>query len=225
MGGRRLEGRRVVVTDAEEFMGPDIVALFREEGAEVIADTRDLTAPSAAADLIREAGRVDVLVANLAVKLSNGLVQDIGDDEMDLMLDRLVRPLHRLTRAVLPQMTERRAGKIVVVGSASALRGSPRRSAYAAARGAQHAYVRAVGNEVAGTGVNVNATGQSFVENPTYFSPEYQKTEEFRVRLAQVPAGRLSTGREAAQFLLFLAGPESDFFFGQVFPYAGGWVV
>jgi 2-keto-3-deoxy-L-fuconate dehydrogenase len=43
--------------------------------------------------------------------------------------------------------------------------------------------------------------------------------------LAQVPAGRLSTGREAAQFLLFLAGPESDFFFGQVFPYAGGWAV
>lgn len=57
----RLEGRRVVVTDADEFMGPDIVALFREEGAEVIADTRDLTAPSAAADLIGEAGRVDVL--------------------------------------------------------------------------------------------------------------------------------------------------------------------
>lgn len=141
------------------------------------------------------------------------------------MLDRLVRPLHRLTRAVLPQMMERRSGKIVVVGSASALRGSAGRAAYAAARGAQHAYVRAVGVEVASRGVNVNATGQSFVENHTYFPPEYRTTEDFRRRLAEVPAGRLSTGREAAQFLLFLAGPESDFFFGQVFPYAGGWVV
>jgi 2-keto-3-deoxy-L-fuconate dehydrogenase len=38
----RLNGKRVVVTDAEEFMGPDIVALFRQEGAEVIADTSAL---------------------------------------------------------------------------------------------------------------------------------------------------------------------------------------
>jgi uncharacterized protein YbjT (DUF2867 family) len=38
----RLQGKRVVVTDAGEFMGPDIVALFREEGGEVIADVRDL---------------------------------------------------------------------------------------------------------------------------------------------------------------------------------------
>ena len=37
----RLQGKRVVVTDASEFMGPDIVALFREEGGEVIADVRD----------------------------------------------------------------------------------------------------------------------------------------------------------------------------------------
>ena len=223
MGGR-LEGRRVVVTDTDEFMGPDIAALFREEGAEVIADSRDLTVPSAAADLIREAGRVDVLMANLAATYSGGLVEEIEDAELDRMLDRLVRPLHRLTRAVLPQMTARRAGKIVVVGSAAALRGVPRRAAYAAARGAQHAYVRTVGVEVAAFGVNVNATGQTLVESPTYFPPEYQATEEFRRRMEQVPAGRLSTGREAAKFLLFLAGPESNFFFGQVFPYAGGWV-
>jgi len=223
MGGR-LTGRRVVVTDSNEFMGPDIAALFREEGAEVLADARDLTVPSASGDLIRDAGRVDILMVNLAITYSPGFVQDIEDAELDRMLDRLVRPLHRLVRAVLPQMKERGNGKIVIVGSAAALRGQPRRSVYAAARGAQHAYVRTVGVEVAPFGVNVNATGQNFVENPTYFPPEYQATEEFKKRMEGVPAGRLSTGREAAQFLLFLAGPESDFFFGQVFPYAGGWV-
>jgi len=222
---KRLEGRRVIVTDADDFMGPDVVTLFQEEGAEVIADRRDLTAPSAAENLIKEAGRVDVLVANLAATFSGELVQQIEDAELDLMYDRLVRPLHKLTRAVLPQMVERRAGKIVVVGSAVALKGTPRRAAYAAARGAQHAYVRTVGAEVAAFGVNVNATGQSFVENPTYFPPEYQATDEFRTRIKQVPAGRLSTGREAAQFLMFLAGPESGFFFGQIFAYSGGWTV
>ena len=221
----RLSGQRVVVTDAAEFMGPAVCDLFREEGAEVLADRRDLTDLAAAERLIEEAGRVDVLIANLAATFADAPAHEIADGELDRMLDRLVRPLHRLTRAVLPQMIGRRRGKIVVVGSASALRGSPRRAAYAAARGAQHAYVKAVGVEVAPHNVQVNATGQTFVENPTYFPPEYQATDEFKKRLEQVPAGRLSTGREAAQLILFLAGPESDFLCGQVFPYAGGWVV
>ena len=72
--------------------------------------------------------------------------------------------------------------------------------------------------------MNVTATGQTFVENPSYFPPEYQATDEFRKRMEALPAGRLSTGREAAMFLLALAGAESDWMFGQVFPYAGGWV-
>jgi 2-keto-3-deoxy-L-fuconate dehydrogenase len=213
-----------VVTDCDELIGPDIVTVFQEEGAEVLADRRDLTSPTAAAALIAEAGRVDVLVANLAVRVSGHLAVDSDDAELDLMLDRLVRPLHRLTRAVLPQMIARRQGKIVVVGAGAAIRGVPRRAVYAAARAAQHGYVRTVGVEVASHNVQVNATAQTFVENPTYFAPEYQATEEFRRRIAEVPAGRLATGREASRFLLTLAGSESDFLFGQIFPFTGGWI-
>ena len=100
-----------------------------------------------------------------------------------MLLDRQVRPLHRLTRAVLPQMLAPRKGKIVVVGSATGLRGQPRCAAYSAARAAQHGYVRSVGAEVAAFDVNVVATGQTFVENPTYFPPSYQATEEFKQRM------------------------------------------
>jgi 2-keto-3-deoxy-L-fuconate dehydrogenase len=85
-----------------------------------------------------------------------------------MLLDRQVRPLHRLTRAVLPQMLARRKGKIVVVGSAMGLRGQPRRAVYSAARGAQHGYERSVGAEVAAFGVNVIATAQNFVESPIH---------------------------------------------------------
>ena len=56
--------------------------------------------------------------------------------------------------------------------------------------------------------------------NPTYFPPSYQATEDFKQRMQGVPAGRLSTGREAGGS----RRPESDWIFGQVFPYAGGWV-
>ena len=129
-------------------------------------------------------------------------------------MQRLFYPLHRLTRAVLPQMLERKRGKIVVVGSADSLRGrSGGVALYGGARAAQHGYMRHVAMEVA-PHVNVNATAQSYVENPTYFPKAYQETEAFRQRLA-----------ECAQTVLFLAGPESDFFYGQVIPFAGGWTV
>lgn len=43
--------------------------------------------------------------------------------------------------------------------------------------------------------------------------------------MAEVPAGRLGSRRELAQTVLFLAGPESDFFYGQIIPFSGGWAV
>jgi 2-keto-3-deoxy-L-fuconate dehydrogenase len=222
---QRLQGRRVLLTEARDFMGPAVAELFAVEGAELIADTSDLTAPERPQRLVAEAGRVDVLIANLSLPNPRALAHETSDAQWAEVFDRLVHPLHRLVRAVLPQMIERKSGKIVVVGSAAALRGTERRSCYGAARGAQHAYVRNVGVEVAPYNVQVNATGQIFVENPTYFPPEYVKSDELRERLKEVPARRLSTGREAAALILFLAGPESDFFCGQIFPYAGGWTV
>jgi 2-keto-3-deoxy-L-fuconate dehydrogenase len=222
--GDRLAGRRALVTDCHDFMGPDIVSLFRDEAAEVIADASDLTVPEAAADLVSRAGRVDILIVNLAIPNPRALAHETTDAQWAAVFDRLVHPMHRLVRAVLPQMLERRSGKIVVVGSAAALRGTSNRSCYAAARGAQHAYVRAAGTEVAPHNVQINATGQIFVENPTYFPPDYLDSPELKERLKEVPAGRLASGREAAAFILFLAGPESDFFCGQIFGYSGGWV-
>ena len=95
------------------------------------------------------------------------------------MLAHPVDPLHRLCRAVLPQMIERRAGKILVIGSASALRGMKRTSTYSAARGAQLAYVQALGVEVATHGVQVNAIAQHFVDHPTDFPAEEQASPRF----------------------------------------------
>ena len=224
MTGNRLEGRRVLLTEADEFMGPAVHELFTEEGSKVFADTRDLRKLNAAQELVDEAGVVDILVANLSIPNPRALAHETTDEQWAAVFDRIVHPLHRLVRAVLPQMIKRKSGKIVVVGSAAALRGTPRRSCYSAARGAQHAYVRSVGIEVAPHNIQVNATGQIYVENPTYFPPDYVKSDELKERLKEVPAGRLATGREAAAFLLFLSSSESDFFCGQVFGYSGGWL-
>ena len=220
----RMADRRVVVTQSSAFMGADLVALFGAEGADVVADDRDLKAPDAADALIAEVGHVDVLIANLAADLPRTGILDTDDATFRGMYEAMVDPLHRLVRAVLPQMIERRSGKIVVMGSASGLKGMRDSAAYGSARGAQLAYVQNVGTEVAPCNVQVNAIAQTFVSNPTYFPPTYQETDEFRERIKGAPIGRLAQGHEAAALALFLAGDESDFFVGQVFPFSGGWV-
>ncbi len=111
----RLEGKRVVITQANHYMGPATTALFTEEGAHVISDTRDLRVPGACEELIDEAGHVDILVANLASKTLGGTtVTDLDDDAWATTFDAMVHPLHRLTRAVIPQMEQRQRGKIIV---------------------------------------------------------------------------------------------------------------
>lgn len=223
---KRLQGKRVVVTRAEDFMGPATIEVFEEHGATVVADTRDLTAPAACDALIAEAGRVDVLVVNLASPNYGGTqVTQTSDAIWAHTFDVMVHPLHRLTRAVLAQMIERRRGKIVVYGSAVALKGLKTLSAYSAARAAQVGYVQAVGVEVAPYNVQVNLIAQNYVENPVYYPPELQHKESFQASLRrQVPLGRLATAREDALFALFLASDESDFLVGQAIPFSGGWV-
>ena len=222
---QRLQGKRVLVTQAQDYMGPDTIALFEEHGAHIFADNRDLTAAGAVETLVEEAGEIDILIANLAANAGKPtFAQDNEDDHWQAMFDIMVHPLHRLCRAVLPQMYERQAGKIVVFGSATGLNALERFSAYATARTAQVGYVRTVGLEAARHNVQINLIAQNWVENPVYYPPSLTEKPSFQSLLAsQVPAGRLAKGREDALFALFLASDESDFFVGQCFPFAGGW--
>lgn len=220
-----LDGKRVLITQATEFMGPVLCEVFREQGADVVASNDALADPGAAERVVRESGHIDVLVANLALKAPSTPATDVTEDEWREVFAALVDPLPRLVRAASPDMVARRAGKILVMGSASALRGMKRASTYSAARGAQLAYVLAVGVEMAPHNVQVNAIAQNFVDNPTYFPAEVQANPKFQERLArEVPLGRLVSAREDAQFAAYLCSSAADCFVGQVFPVCGGWV-
>ena len=223
--GDSLQGKRVLVTQANEFMGPVLCEVFGAHGAVVIGDPGALAAPAEAERAVRDAGRVDVLLVNLGVPAPSSRAHEVSDDEWRRVFSHMVDPLPRLMRAVLPQMIERRAGKIVVMGSATAFRGQKRTSTYSAARGAQVSYVRAVGTEVAPHNVQVNLIAQNFVENPMYYGPQVQALPAFQERLQrEVPAARLATPQEDALFAVFLASSEVNFFAGQSIPFAGGWV-
>jgi 2-keto-3-deoxy-L-fuconate dehydrogenase len=220
-----LRGKRILVTQSDTFMGPALCDTLGRWGAEVIADQQALIDPDAPQALIRKAGRIDVLIGHLALPAPVTPAADAGEDEWRFVFAHLVDPLPRLVRAVLPQMLERRSGKILLIGSAAGLRGIRHASTYSAARGAQLAYIQSVGVEVARHNIQVNAIAQNFVDNPTYFPAEIQSLPAFQERLKrEVPLGRLVSAVEDAQFAAYLCSDAADCFVGQIFPVCGGWV-
>lgn len=220
-----LENKRILITQADDFMGPALCKTFAAQGAEVIASSKKFTSQAVAQQVVCDAGEIDVLVVNLSVLAPSTAVTDVTGDEWKAVFSALVDPLPWLVQAVAPQMIERQAGKILVMGSAAALRGMKRASTYSAARGAQLAYTQAVGVELAKHNIQVNAIAQNFVDNPTYFPEEVQQNPRFVERLKrEVPLGRLVSAEEDAQFAAYLCSDAADCFVGQVFPVSGGWV-
>ena len=220
-----LSGRRALITQADTFMGPALCEVFAAHGAQVIADSSPLIDADAPARVVAAAGVVDLLILNLAIAAPRTSAVASSEAEWAAVFGALVDPLPRLLRAVLPQMIERRSGRVVLMGSAAALRGMKLSSTYSAARGAQLAYVQAVGVEMAPHGVRVNAIAQNFVDNPTYFPPEVQADPRFQERLKrEVPLGRLVGAHEDAEFAAYLCSEPAACFVGQVFPVCGGWV-
>ncbi len=219
-----LTGKRVLITQATEFMGPALCDVFTEQGADVVASPEALADAAAAQRVVRGAGRIDVLLANLAIEAPSTAAVEADDAEWRRVFAALVDPLPWLLRAAAPEMIARRAGRMLVMGSASALRGMRRASTYSAARGAQLAWVQAVGTELAPHNVQVNAIAQNFVDNPTYFPADVQANPKFQQRLArEVPLGRLVSAREDALFAAYLCSDAAACFVGQVFPVCGGW--
>lgn len=222
----RLDGLRVLLTQSDDFMGPALSQVFRDAGATLIADPRPLADdPALPAALVRQAGQVDVLLLHLSLPAPSTPAGEIDDAEWRHVFAHLVDPMPRLVAAVLPQMVQRGRGRILLMGSAAALRGQKRTGSYSAARGAQLAYVQSVALELAPLGIQMNAIAQNFVANPTYYGPEVQAHPRFQDRLRrEVPLGRLVSAEEDARFAAYLCSEAAACFVGQVFPVSGGWV-
>jgi 2-keto-3-deoxy-L-fuconate dehydrogenase len=87
-----LAGKRIFVTQAAAFMGPALCEALAEQGAEVIADGADPTTPGALEDAVARSPRIDVRVANLALKAPTTPAVDVQDDEWRSVFATLVGP-------------------------------------------------------------------------------------------------------------------------------------
>ena len=205
-------------------MGPAITLAFKNEGADVFTSNNPLVDQADVDELLKEAGVVDILIANFAEPPRTSPVEKIDDIDWFTLFDKLVHPLMRIVRGVIPQMKERNAGKIIAVTSAGPLRGIPNTTGYCAARGAQNAFVRAAGLEVAKFNIQINAIAQNYIKNNTYYPDDMLETDRFKNHLKQfVPSKKVAEGYETAELALYLASDKCTHMVGQIIPIAGGW--
>ena len=218
--------QQVFVTQSDEWVGPALATTFSNAGYQVATSDGRLDSADAVEDAFDGGEAPDILIAHLVATAPSTFAQDVSDDEWRQVFGAVVDPLPRLCRAVLPRMIEQKAGKIIVIGSAAGLRGMARASTYCAARGAQVAYVKAIGAEVARHNIQVNLIAANFLDSPTYFPEEVKQLDAFQNRLKrEVPRGQLGTPEELAAFALFLASDKANHITAQAIPFAGGWSV
>lgn len=205
-------------------MGTAIKEKFEAEGITVISGEYPMTSQAQCEALVKSAGQIDILVANLAEPPMTGPVQNIDNSDWNKLFDSLVHPLMYLVRAVAPQMVEKKSGKIIAITSAAPLRGIPNNAAYCAARGAQNGFIKAVGLELARSNVQVNAIAQNYINNNTYYPDDILDNEKFLDHVKRnVPTNQVGKAEETAELTAYLASENCKHMVGQLIPLAGGW--
>ncbi|MBT3530338.1 MAG: SDR family oxidoreductase [Gammaproteobacteria bacterium] len=206
-------------------MGMAIKEKFESLGLNVICDNSSMTSEAEANSLIKNAGNIDILVANLAEPPMTGPVQNIENEDWNKLFDSLVHPLMYLVRAVTPQMLERKSGKIIAITSAAPLKGIANNAAYCAARGAQNGFIKAVGLELARSNIQVNAIAQNYINNNTYYPDDILDNEKFLEHVKRnVPTNKIGAAEETAELAAYLASENCSHMVGQLIPLSGGWV-
>lgn len=219
-----MSERTALITCVERYMGTAIKEKFEAEGITVISGEYPMTSQAQCEALVKSAGQIDILIANLAEPPMTGPVQNIDNSDWNKLFDSLVHPLMYLVRAVAPQMVEKKSGKIIAITSAAPLRGIPNNAAYCAARGAQNGFIKAVGLELARSNVQVNAIAQNYINNNTYYPDDILDNEKFLDHVKRnVPTNQVGKAEETAELTAYLASENCKHMVGQLIPLAGGW--
>ncbi len=246
----RLEGKIALITAAGQGIGRAITEKFAAEGARVIAT--DLDADKLAGlrvkklrrldvrsqddiaalgrDVLRELGPLDILV-NCAGFVHQGTVLDCSDRDWDFSFDLNVKSMHRMIKAFLPAMLEKKAGSILNISSAvSSIRGVPNRYAYGATKAAVIGLTKAVAADFIKQGIRCNAICPGTIESPSLgeriaavSSETGRSTAEVRQNfIDRQPMGRLGAPEEVAWLALFLASDEASYITGHAHLVDGG---
>jgi NAD(P)-dependent dehydrogenase (short-subunit alcohol dehydrogenase family) len=225
---RRLAeaGARLVLVDVDE----DALAVVAKD-LDAVAVVGDVRSPDLATEAVQRAthdlGSLDVLVNNAAV-LRTARLHELSVEDWDLVIDVNLKGPFLMTRAAVPAMLAQGAGAIVNVASISALIVLPEHAAYCAAKGGLVQLTRQAALEYATDGIRVNAVAPGTVDTPLVrrFLETSPNAEEVMAGLeAGHPIGRIGTGREIADVVLFLASDAASFVTGACLVADGGYTI
>jgi 3-oxoacyl-[acyl-carrier protein] reductase len=228
-GGTRGIGRAVVARLVEE--GASVWVLARSADAGLALETEipgthflpaDVSDPgqvtSAAKEIVKTAGAVDLLVCNAGITRDDLLLR-MSDEAWNEVLDVNLKGAFHCLRAFLRPISRSDAGAILCMGSVIGTIGNAGQANYAASKAGLVGLVRSAAKEYAGRGVRINLLAPGFIDTEmTDALPE----EVCAHYIGKIPLGRAGTVEEVASVAVFLLSPRASYITGQVVAVNGG---
>lgn len=230
-----FSGRVVLVAGAAGGIGGAVADAFAAAGAtlsrwdlpgrargedSVAVDLCDPASVAAAlAATLDRHGRLDIVVNSAGYAGPTMPVERYDPAEWLRVIDTNLTAAFHLCRAVIPPLRRAGWGRIVTIASLAGKEGTPDAAAYSAAKAGVIALTKALGKELAGSGILVNAIAPAAIDTPLLgqMTPDHVRT-----MIAKSPLGRLGRAEEVAALTLFLASEACSFSTGAVFDLSGG---
>jgi 3-oxoacyl-[acyl-carrier protein] reductase len=218
-----LEGRVALVTGGASGIGAATVERLQAGGAEVHIfdlangdDVRDSAQLRAAVDRL---ARLDILVCAAGVGGDSLHTEDVSDEEWERVHAINLSGVFYANRAAIPKMKAGAYGRIVNIASIAGKEGNPMAGAYSSSKGAVIALTKAIGKDVAGSGILVNCIAPAVINTPIL---DQISAEHIAYMTARIPLGRVGEPAEVAALVGWLASEEMSFSTGACFDISGG---
>jgi 2-deoxy-D-gluconate 3-dehydrogenase len=219
-------GAEIVGVSATLEPGSDVAAAVEAHGRSFRSYRCDFADRAAVYDLVaavrQEVQRVDILINN-AGTIARAPAAEHPDELWDRVLEVNLTAQFVLARELGRDMLERGSGKIVFIASLLSFQGGITVPGYTASKSGITGLTKALANEWAGGGVNVNAVAPGYVstDNTQALREDADRYEQILVR---IPAGRWAEPEDIAGAIVFLSSPAADYVHGAVLPVDGGWL-
>jgi 3-oxoacyl-[acyl-carrier protein] reductase len=224
-------GRVALITGGASGIGAAVAERLIEGGARVVTFdaspsagiqgdvTRSADLDGAVERVEEEHERLDILVNSAGIPGESLRTVDVPDEEWERVLAVNATGSFYACRAVLPGMIERGYGRIVLVASIAGKEGNPMAGAYSASKAAVIAMTKAIGKDVAGTGVLVNCIAPAVIETPIL---EGLSQQHIDYMVERIPLGRVGKADEVAALVAWLASEDCSFSTGATYDISGG---
>ena len=213
-------GIGAAVADRLSGGGAQVVTFDASAAADIQGDvTRSADLDAAARRVEEQHGRLDILVNSAGIPGESLRTVDVTDGEWERVLAVNATGSFYACRAVLPGMIERGYGRIVLVASIAGKDGNPMAGAYSASKAAVIAMTKAIGKDVAGTGVLVNCIAPAVIETPIL---DGLSQHHIDYMVERIPLGRMGTADEVAALVAWLASEDCSFSTGATYDISGG---